>query len=105
MLTVKKIMVTPLTIVVLGAAVGFMPMQVEQAPEPAPTMVVETIPPEAAASLPTIVVPYAPAAAKCEPMTGAQRRIWVCDGRHTITFSEPQATCREVGRNTICERE
>lgn len=42
---------------------------------------------------------------QCAPMEGGQQRTWTCNGRHTVTFSDPQTNCQEIGRTTICERE
>lgn len=81
----------------VGLLMGFMPMQVQQTPS--------ELPPTTALS--TAVIPADPPseAVACVPMEYGQRKTWTCDGRHQLTFSEPQAWCREVGRQTICERE
>jgi hypothetical protein len=128
--------VTWLIIPLACMALGWMPMQTQQAPTPEPPLSGPvggdlapytgppiTIPPlrhSVAESLPTTVVSDkslpAPTTGtitergatdtECLPVAGdASRRIWVCEGRHTITYSEPQAWCRASGRQTICERE
>ena len=91
---IKKIIVTP----ILFAGLGFMPMQVQQTPPPVAV----------AESLPTAVIREVPAPSQsmaCVPAAGGQRRVWLCDNRHSLTFSEPMAYCREIGRQYVCERE
>lgn len=93
----KHYVINMLSLLMAMATVGFTPFQAQP-----------DITQQQAAASKALVIPDVPQPAsinQCKPIDGEQRRMWICDGRHTLTFSEPMSYCHEIGREYHCERE